>query len=106
MMMAIPTRSCSLASGRLRVLRNDGRAGNRSLRVRLAPRVSNRSAVGAKIDLRAGSLRQRLEVSPSTPAVRPADRGVRARPATGRRRGPGARGPRASCRPRLRQPIP
>ena len=55
------------------MLRNEGGAGNRSLRVRLTPRVSNRSAAGAKIDLRAGSLRQRLEVSSSTPASRPAD---------------------------------
>jgi tetratricopeptide (TPR) repeat protein len=62
-----------LASGRLRVLHNDSHARNRSLRVHLTPRVSNRSAVGAKVDLRAGSLRQRLEVSSSSPAIRPAD---------------------------------
>ena len=62
-----------LASGQVRVLRNEGGSGNRSLRVRLTPRVSNTSAAGAKIDLRAGSLRQRLELSSTTPASRPAD---------------------------------
>jgi len=57
----------------LTVLRNDGGNRGRSLRVRLASRVSNRSALGAKIDIRAGSLRQRLETSASTPAAAPAD---------------------------------
>jgi tetratricopeptide (TPR) repeat protein len=61
--------------GRVRFLRNDGsRNGgsrNGSLRVRLAPRVSNRSSAGAKIELRAGSLRQVLETSSSSPAVSP-----------------------------------
>jgi Tfp pilus assembly protein PilF len=60
-------------SGALRVLRNDGGSKNHSLRVRLAGRVSNRNAVGAKIDIRAGSLRQKLETSAVTPAVAPAD---------------------------------
>jgi len=35
--------------------------------------VSNRSAIGATVELRAGSLRQKLEMSSSTPAVAPAD---------------------------------
>jgi Tfp pilus assembly protein PilF len=60
------------SSGRVRVLTSDGTI-NRSIHVRLTPRVSNRSALGAKVDVRAGSLRQRLEVSSSTPAVGPAD---------------------------------
>jgi hypothetical protein len=61
------------ADGRLRILRNDGGNKNTSLRVRLAPRVSNRSGTGAKVELRAGSLRQVLETSSSAPAVAPAD---------------------------------
>jgi tetratricopeptide (TPR) repeat protein len=61
------------ASGQLRVLRNDGGNRNASVRVRLAPRVSNRSAIGAKVELRAGSLRQVLETSSTTPAGAPAD---------------------------------
>jgi Tfp pilus assembly protein PilF len=61
------------ASGRLRVLRSDDSEGNRSVPVRLAARVSNRSAIGAKIDVRAGALRQRLEVIRSAPSVAPAD---------------------------------
>ena len=62
-----------LSNGELRCWRNDGGSRNRSLHVMLAGRVSNRSGVGAKIDLRAGSLRQRLESSAATPAVAPAD---------------------------------
>jgi Flp pilus assembly protein TadD len=61
------------ASGRLRVLRNDDAGQNSSLRVRLTPRVSNRSAVGAKVDLRAGALRQRLETTSSAPAATRSD---------------------------------
>jgi FG-GAP-like repeat/ASPIC and UnbV len=53
--------------------RTDGTATNRSIRVRLKGRVSNRSGVGSKVQIRAGSLEQRLEVSATTPAVAPAD---------------------------------
>ena len=58
-------------AGRLRFLRNDGDGGHASLRVQLAARVSNRSGIGAKVEIRAGSLRQVLEVSSSSPAVAP-----------------------------------
>jgi tetratricopeptide (TPR) repeat protein len=61
------------ASGRVRVWRNDGGSRQASLNVRLAPRVSNRSALGAKVDVRAGSLRQRLETSATTPPAAPAN---------------------------------
>ena len=60
-------------AGTLRLLRNDGGSRHASLRVRLTARVSNRSAAGAKVELRAGSLRQVLEISSSSPAVAPAD---------------------------------
>ncbi len=65
-----------LQSGRLRFWRNTVPAGSvrpASVRVRLDARASNRSAVGAKIDLRAGSLRDRFEVSAATPPAAPAD---------------------------------
>jgi Tfp pilus assembly protein PilF len=57
----------------LAVWRNDGASRMRSLRVRLTSRVSNRSAVGAKIEMRAGSLRQQHETYAATPAPAPAD---------------------------------
>jgi tetratricopeptide (TPR) repeat protein len=57
----------------LRVARNDGGNGNQSLRVQLSGRVSNRSAVGAKIEVRSGSLVQKLETYSASPAPAPAD---------------------------------
>jgi tetratricopeptide (TPR) repeat protein len=59
--------------GGLKVARNDGGNMNRSLRVALAGKVSNRSAVGAKIEVRAGSLAQKLETYSASPAPAPAD---------------------------------
>jgi tetratricopeptide (TPR) repeat protein len=59
-------------SGRVRAWRNDG-PPRRSLKVRLTARVSNRSAVGAHVEIRAGSLRQRVETMATTPSVAPAD---------------------------------
>jgi len=56
----------------LRVARNDG-GTNKSLRVNLAGKVSNRSGVGAKIEARAGSLVQKLETYSASPAPAPAD---------------------------------
>ena len=57
----------------IRLLRNDGGNRNRSVRVQLTARVSNRSALGAKIEMRAGSLRQRVEHYAATPSPAPAD---------------------------------
>ena len=62
-----------LANGQLRYWRNDGGSEQRSLRVDLTGRISNRYGIGAKIDMRAGSLRQRIETYAATPAVAPAD---------------------------------
>jgi tetratricopeptide (TPR) repeat protein len=60
-------------SGALKIARNDGGNLNHSLRVNLSGRVSNRSAVGAKIEVRAGSLGQKLETYSASPAPAPAD---------------------------------
>ena len=61
------------AKSELRVARNDGGNKNHSLRVNLAGKVSNRSGVGAKIEVRAGSLTQKLETYSAYPAPAPAD---------------------------------
>jgi Tfp pilus assembly protein PilF len=55
------------------VWRNQAKASVRTLTVRLTSRVSNRSAVGAKIEMRAGSLRQQHETYAATPAPAPSD---------------------------------
>jgi tetratricopeptide (TPR) repeat protein len=57
------------SGGTVQLFRNDGGSKLASVRVRLQGRVSNRSAVGAKVDVRAGSLWQRFELSAVTPAV-------------------------------------
>lgn len=62
-----------LTSGDLRFWRNDGGNRNPSLQVRLNGRVSNRSGIGSRVDLRAGSLSQRLETTAATPAVSASD---------------------------------
>jgi tetratricopeptide (TPR) repeat protein len=59
--------------GGLTFARNDGGNRNRSLRVRLAGKVSNRGGIGCKVELRAGSLQQKLETYSATPAPAPAD---------------------------------
>ena len=64
------------AVGRVRFWRKTQPTGlprSAAVRVRLDARVSNRSAIGAKVELRAGSLRERFEVSRATPPVAPAD---------------------------------
>lgn len=60
-------------TGAMSVGRNEG--GNRHgwLRVQLSGRVSNRGGIGAKIEMRAGGLWQRLEYAATTPAVEPAE---------------------------------
>src|SRR5689334_18847415 len=59
--------------GGLHVARNDGGNNNRSLHVSLAAKVSNRSGVGAKVEIRAGSLAQKLETYSAFPAPAPQD---------------------------------
>ena len=57
----------------VRAWRNDGGNKRKSVHVQLRARVSNRDAIGSKVELRAGSLRQRSETFATTPAVAPAD---------------------------------
>jgi Tfp pilus assembly protein PilF len=61
------------AAGEVKAARNDGGNKNRSLRIQLNGKVSNRSAVGTKVELRAGSLHQKLETYAASPAPAPAD---------------------------------
>ena len=61
------------SSGELRIARNNGGNVNRSLRINLTGKVSNRSGVGAKIEARSGSLVQKLETYSASPAPAPAD---------------------------------
>jgi tetratricopeptide (TPR) repeat protein len=58
---------------RLGWLANEGGNANRSFAVSLAGRVSNKGAVGVKVDIRAGSLRQKAETSAAVPMAAPAD---------------------------------
>jgi tetratricopeptide (TPR) repeat protein len=60
-----------LANGELRYWRNQGASAHKSIQVRLEGRTSNRLGVGSKVELRAGSLRQRLETTAVTPALGP-----------------------------------
>ena len=53
--------------------RNSGDSRHKALRVDLEGRVSNRLGIGSKVQVRAGSLSSRIEVSAATPAVAPAD---------------------------------
>ena len=57
--------------GDLLIARNDGGSLNRSLRVNLTGRVSNRSGIWAKVEARAGSLVQKLETysASAAPAI-------------------------------------
>ncbi len=61
------------ASEQIKIARNDGGNRNRSMRVNLAGKVSNRTGIGAKVELRAGSLQQKIETASALPAPAPAD---------------------------------
>ncbi len=56
-----------------RLLVNEGGNRNHSFALTLEGRISNKSAVGAKIDLRAGSMRQKIETSAAVPMPAPGD---------------------------------
>jgi Flp pilus assembly protein TadD len=58
---------------RLAWLSNEGGNANHSFAVTLSGRVSNKGAVGVKVDIRAGSLRQKIETSAAVPMAAPAD---------------------------------
>jgi hypothetical protein len=60
-------------NGTLRFLRNTGGEANRSQTVDLTGRVSNRSGIGTKVELRAGSLTQKLENYSASPMPAPAE---------------------------------
>jgi cytochrome c-type biogenesis protein CcmH/NrfG len=60
-------------SSGLAIWKNEGGDRGRALRVRLEARVSNRSALGSKVEMRAGSLRQRMETYSATPSPAPSD---------------------------------
>ena len=59
--------------GGLRLLRNEGGNRNHSVAVNLHGRVSNKSAIETKVEMRAGSLYQKLETYSASPAPAPAD---------------------------------
>jgi len=59
------------ARGGIRIFRNVGGEANNSETFNLAGRVSNRAAVGAKVDIRAGSLTQKLESYAASPMPAP-----------------------------------
>jgi Tfp pilus assembly protein PilF len=60
-------------NGEMHLLRNNGGNRNHSVAVNLHGRVSNRSAIEAKVEMRAGSLWQKLETYSASPAPAPAD---------------------------------
>lgn len=60
-------------NGAMAILENRGGSTNASVRVRLTGRASNRSGIGSKVEVRAGSLWQRLELTSTSPAIAPAD---------------------------------
>ena len=57
----------------LRRLVNEGGNRNHSFAVQLVGRVSSKGGLGAKVEIRAGSLRQKIETSAAVPMAAPAD---------------------------------
>lgn len=55
----------------LQFLRNDGGSSNNSETLRLQGRASNKTGIGAKVDLRSGSLAQKLESYSASPMPAP-----------------------------------
>ena len=60
-------------TGDLKIARNEGGSRNSSLKVQLAGKVSNRGGVGTKLEVRAGSLKQKIETYAASPAPAQAD---------------------------------
>ena len=60
-------------NGSLKFMQNVGGNANNSEVLRLRGRVSNRTGIGAKIDMRAGSLTQKLETYAASPMPAPSD---------------------------------
>ena len=60
-------------NGTPRILRNDGGNANNSEIVFLQGRVSNRTGIGAKLDMRSGSLTQKLESYSASPMPAPSE---------------------------------
>ncbi|MEO8071876.1 MAG: FG-GAP-like repeat-containing protein, partial [Acidobacteriota bacterium] len=60
-------------NGALKFIQNVGGDANNSESVRLKGRVSNRTGIGAKVDMRAGSLAQKLETYAASPMPAPSE---------------------------------
>ena len=61
------------SNGGVTVIRNGGTPGRYALAVGLTGRVSNRTGVGTRVEVRAGALRSRIETYAASPAPAPAD---------------------------------
>jgi tetratricopeptide (TPR) repeat protein len=60
-------------SGILQLIKNNGGNADDSITIQLTGRASNKTGVGAKLDLRAGSLTQKLETYAASPAPAPSE---------------------------------
>ena len=60
-------------TGGVQFIRNSGSERNRSVVISLKGRVSNRAGIGSKIDIRSGSLSQKLESYSASPMPAPSD---------------------------------